>query len=244
MLKKKNILITGVGKGIGFELVKQCLESGSYVYGLTRSKNDLKKFKKFKNCKIFIGDVVNKNSINKILNQSIKDKKFISGFVNNAGIRQRKEFNNISKTELLNVLNTNFISVFVNMQLFSKYLIKTKMSGSIVNIGSIVGKNGFSELSWYASSKAALGGLNKSFAVEMAKHKIRSNIVSPGFIETSYAKNFKKNKKLYKWTISRIPQKRWGKASEVCNLICFLLSEKSSYITGSEYNIDGGWLAN
>ena len=139
----------------------------------------LKVQKILKTVKFFIGDVVNKNSINKILNQSIKDKKFISGFVNNAGIRQRKEFNNISKTELLNVLNTNFISVFVNMQLFSKYLIKTKMSGSIVNIGSIVGKNGFSELSGYASSKAALGGLNKSFAVEMAKHKIRSNIVSP-----------------------------------------------------------------
>tara|TARA_E500000178_G_scaffold356507_1_gene434941 strand:- start:342 stop:1076 length:735 start_codon:yes stop_codon:yes gene_type:complete len=244
MLKKKNILITGVGKGIGYELVKQCLKNDSYVYGLTRSKGDLKKFKNLKNCKIFIGDVINKNSINKILNQSIKDKRIISGFVNNAGMRQRKEFNKISKVDLLNVLKVNFISVFVNMQLFSKYLIKRKSSGSIVNIGSIVGKNGFSELSGYASSKSALSGLNKSFAVEMAKHQIRSNIISPGFIETSYAKNFRKNKKLYNWTISRIPQKRWGKASEVCNLICFLLSEKSSYITGSEYNIDGGWLAN
>ena len=243
MLKRKNILITGVGKGIGYELVKQCVHNGSYVYGLTRSKSDLKKFKNFKNCKIFIGDVRNKNLIKKILNQSIKDKRLISGFVNNAGIRQRKEFNNISQSELFNVLNTNFISVFVNMQLFSKYLIKKKLSGSIVNIGSIVGKNGFSELSGYASSKSALTGLNKSFAVEMAKYNIRSNIISPGFIETSYAKNFKKNKKLYSWTISRIPQKRWGKAGEVCNLICFLLSEKSSYITGSEYNIDGGWLA-
>ena len=243
MLKKKNILITGVGKGIGYELVKQCLSNGYYVYGLTRSKSDLKKFKNLENCKIFIGDVANKSLINKILTQSIKDKRLISGFVNNAGVRQRKEFIKISRTELLDVLNTNLISVFVNMQLFSKYLIKKKLSGSIVNIGSIVGKNGFSELSGYASSKSALTGLNKSFAVEMAKHNIRSNIISPGFIETSYAKNFKKNKKLYNWTISRIPQKRWGKASEVCSLVCFLLSEKSSYITGSEYNIDGGWLA-
>lgn len=244
MLQKKNILITGVGKGIGYELLKQCLDNGSYVYGLTRSKSDLKKFRKLKNCKIFIGDVLNKNSITKILNQSVKDKRFISGFVNNAGIRQRKKFNNISKIDLLSVLNTNFVSVFMNMQLFSKYLIKKKLSGSIVNIGSIVGKNGFKELSGYASSKSALTGLNKSFAVEMARYNIRSNIISPGFIETSYAKKFKKNKKLYNWTISRIPQKRWGKSSEVCGLICFLLSEKSSYITGSEYNIDGGWLAN
>ncbi len=126
MLKKKNILITGVGKGIGYELVKQCLNNGSYVYGLTRSKSDLKKFKNLKNCKIYIGDVINKNLINRILSQSIKDKRLISGFVNNAGIRQRKEFNNISKIDLLNVLNTNFVSVFVNMQLFSKYLIKKK----------------------------------------------------------------------------------------------------------------------
>ena len=67
-----------------------------------------------------------------------------------------------------------------------------KTKGSIVNIGSIVGNNGFSELSGYASTKTALIGLTKSFAVEMAKDNIRANLVNPGFIKTSYFEKFKK----------------------------------------------------
>jgi len=77
----------------------------------------------------------------------------------------------------------------------------------------------------------------------MAKNKIRANIVSPGFTETSYFNKFKKKKKLYNWTISRIPMGRWGKPKEVANLISFLLSDNSEYITGENINIDGGWLS-
>jgi len=71
---------------------------------------------------------------------------------------------------------------------------KNKTKGSIVNIGSIVGNNGFPELSGYASPKTALLGLTKSFSAEMAKYNIRANIINPGFIKTSYFKNFKKKK--------------------------------------------------
>jgi len=115
---------------------------------------------------------------------------------------------------------------------------------SVVNIGSIVGINGFNELSGYASTKKAMDGLTKSLAVEYAEDKIRFNIIHPGFIKTSYYKKFKKNKKkLYNWTISRIPQKRWGEAKEVSSLVCFLLSDNSSYITGQSICVDGGWTA-
>ena len=75
----------------------------------------------------------------------------------------------------------------------------------------------------------------------MAKKNIRANLVNPGFIKTSYFKNFKKKKNLYNWTLSRIPQKRWGDPNEVSNLICFLLSDLSTYINGTSINIDGGW---
>ena len=127
------------------------------------------------------------------------------------------------------------------MQIYSSYAIEKKISGSVVNIGSIVGEQGFSELTGYASTKTALIGLTKSFAVEMSKNNLRANIVNPGFVKTSYFEKFKKNKSLYKWTLSRIPQKRWGRADEVSNLICFLLSDLSTYINGTNINIDGGW---
>ena len=77
----------------------------------------------------------------------------------------------------------------------------------------------------------------------MATHNIRANLINPGFVKTSYFNKFKKKKKLYKWTLSRIPQKRWGEPTEVSNLICFLLSDLSDYINGASINIDGGWTA-
>ena len=241
MLLNKNILVTGVGKGLGLDLLNKIISYNGYVYGITRSKEDLKKFKNVKNCKVFLGDVRNTAIIKKIIIQSKKDKRVINGLVNNAAERQRIKFTNINKKKLMNLFEVNFFSVFENMKTYSNYLKVKKTKGSIVNIGSIVGNNGFSELSGYASTKTALIGLTKSFAVEMAKNNIRANLVNPGFIKTSYFEKFKQKKDLYKWTISRIPQKRWGNPSEVSNLICFLLSDLSSYINGASINVDGGW---
>ncbi len=241
MLSNKNIIVTGVGKGLGFDLLNKIVSYNGYVYGITKSKEDLTKFKNIKNCKVFLGDVRNTTIFKKIIIQSKKDKRIISGLVNNAGERQRIKFNNINKKKLLHLFEVNFFSIFENMQIYSGYLKSKKTQGSIVNVGSIVGNNGFSELSGYASTKTALIGLTKSFAVEMAKDNIRANLVNPGFIKTSYFEKFKKNKKLYNWTISRIPEKRWGNPNEVSNVICFLLSDLSSYINGTSINVDGGW---
>ena len=77
----------------------------------------------------------------------------------------------------------------------------------------------------------------------MAKYGIRANCISPGFTKTSFYTKFKKNKKLYNWTLSRIPSRRWGEPKEVSNLICFLLSNNSNYINGEDISIDGGWLS-
>ena len=241
MLTNKNIIVTGVGKGLGYDLLQRIISYDGFVYGITRSKSDLKKFKNLKKCKVFLGDVQDINVFKKIITESKIDKRDINGLVNNAGERQRIKFNNISKKKLLDLFEINFFSIFKSMQLYSNYLKTKKIQGSIVNIGSIVGTNGFSELSGYASTKTALVGLTKSFAVEMAKNNIRANLVNPGFIKTSYYKNFKKKSNLYKWTLSRIPQKRWGNPNEVSNLICFLLSDLSTYINGTSINIDGGW---
>ncbi len=241
LLKNKNIFISGAGKGIGFALTLEALKEGAFVYALIRSRKDSKKFKNLRNIKIFYGDIKNNLLIKKIILQSIKDKKRISGVVNNAGIRQRLDFNKIRYNDLKKIFENNFFSVFFVMQLFAKYFIKYKVPGSIVNLGSIVGKLGFKQLSGYASTKSALTGLTKSFATEMSKYNVRANVVNPGFTKTSYFKKFKSRKKLYNWTLSRIPMNRWGEPEEIASLICFLLSKKSSYITGEEINIDGGW---
>ena len=241
--KTNNILVTGAGKGIGQATTNLLISKGSYVYALIKNKKDNKKFKKYKNLKIINGDVNNLNLVKNIFNEANKNKRIITGLVNNAGIRQRKSFLKINKIDLDNVFDTNFFSVFYLMQIFAKNLIKKKTPGAIVNISSIVGQTGFAELSSYASTKGAIISLTKCFATEMAKFKIRANSISPGFTETSYYKKFKKKQKLYNWTLSRIPLKRWGKSEEISNLIIFLLSKNSSYINGENINIDGGWLS-
>ena len=241
---KKVVFITGAGKGIGRALTDSLLSKGAYVYVLTRSKNTMKDLLINKNIKIFYGDVSNVKLIKKIFQTSLKDKKIISAIINNAGVRQRKKFLKIKPKDIEDVFKTNFFSIFNIMQIYCLYSIKHNIKSSIVNIGSIVGENGFSELAGYSSTKGALKSLTKCVAVEHAKDKIRANIVVPGFIKTSYFKKFKKDKKrLYNWTLNRTPMLRWGESNEVVNLIEFLISNESSYITGSSFNVDGGWLS-
>ena len=194
--KISNILVTGAGKGIGFSTANLLLKKNHYVYALIKDRKDNKKFNNIKNLKIINGDVNDFVLIKKIFKQSNKEKKIITGLVNNAGVRQRKNFLDVSSKDLKQVFNTNFFSIFFIMQEFSKNLIKKRLSGSIVNISSIVGQSGFSQLSSYGSTKGALSSLTKCFAVEMAKKNIRANIVSPGFTETSYFNKFKKKKDL------------------------------------------------
>ena len=238
-----NILVTGAGKGIGQATTNLLISKGYYVYALIKNKQDNKKFKGFKNIKIINGSVNNLNLIKKIFSEANNHNRIITGLVNNAGVRQRKNFLKINKTDLKHVFDTNFFSVFYLMQIFAKNLIEKKIPGAVVNISSIVGQTGFNELSSYASTKGAIISLTKCFATEMAKYRIRANSISPGFTETSYFKNFKKKQKLYNWTLSRIPLKRWGRSDEISNLIFFLLNKNSSYINGENINIDGGWLS-
>ena len=126
MLKNKNILVTGAGKGIGESSVKNLINNGAFVYALVKDKRDSKKFKKLNNLKIYNGNVLNEKLINRIIKDSLKNKKPINCLVNNAGIRLRKEFIKINNNELRKVLEINFFSIFSILQIFSKFWIKKK----------------------------------------------------------------------------------------------------------------------
>jgi NAD(P)-dependent dehydrogenase (short-subunit alcohol dehydrogenase family) len=246
MLKNKNILITGISKGIGKELFFECVKLEANVFAVCRNKSDLQKFKfNKKKITIFFGDVTDNKFVSTIFNYFSKKKIKLDGLVNNAGQRQRLTFEKIDRVSLDHVMNVNFFSIFFIIQKFIKNINKNKEC-SIVNIGSIVGNKGFKELSGYASSKSALEGLTKCLAVELTPKfkKLRINNVNPGFTQTSFYNEFKNKKKsLYNWTLKKIPIGRWGKTKEVSKLIIFLLSNNSSYINGQSINIDGGWTA-
>ena len=247
---KKNILVTGAGKGIGQKILFDCIDQFNFVYAIIRNKSDLIQVKKKVNndkCKLYLGDISNLNLIKKILLDSKKINKDINGIVNNAGERQRENFLNINKNKINSIFKSNFFNHFYLLQKVITDFKKNKRINknlSVVNIGSIVGVNGFAHLSGYASTKSALEGLTKSLAVEFACDQIRFNIVHPGFIKTSYYENFKKkHQKLYNWTLEKTPLGTWGESSDISELVMFLLSEKSKYITGQSICVDGGWTA-
>ena len=244
MLSKKIVLITGISKGIGKACMETCLDKNAFVIGITRSKINKKmyKIKKNQNLKIIHGDITNKTTIKKILSYQKQKKIFINSIINNAGIRFRKDFINIKIDEYKKVFENNFYSIVSLTKEFIKIAVKNKKVISIVNLSSIVGSRGFSQLSAYASSKGALDAFTKCIAVEYPKN-VRINNVSPGFTKTSYYEKFKKNKKLYNWTLNNTPMNRWANSKEVSNLIVFLISDESKYITGQNIYIDGGWTA-
>ena len=244
--KNKNFVLTGAGKGIGFATLQRLYDADANIAIITRSKIDINKIKKkFSSKKVFsfCGDFSFEKD-RKLFFEYVKKKMIkIDGLINNAGMRQRKKFDSISKYDLDNIYEVNLKSIFFLTQNFLKII--NKNTGSIINISSIVGPHGFKDLSGYALSKAGLIGLTKSLAIELAGKKIRVNSVSPGFVKSSYARKFKKNlPDLYKFTISKTPLKRWGDCEEVADLILFLLSKNSLYITGNNIFIDGGWSAN
>ncbi|MBT6600232.1 MAG: SDR family oxidoreductase [Nitrospina sp.] len=246
LVREKTIAVTGAGKGIGRACVELLLKQGANVIALTRSEDDvldLKKVFKDQNFLVFQGDVTVRNDLVALLNLGCKNFGRVHGLVNNAGIRQRKNFFNITEEDWENVINVNLTSCFHSIQVFGKHMVEQK-GGSIVNVSSVAGMLGLADLSGYVSSKAGLIGLTKALAVELAPKNIRVNVLCPAFIETSFAEDFKMNQpELHRFTIERTPMARWGKASEVSPLIAFLLSDFSEFITGGVYPIDGGWTA-
>jgi len=244
MLKKKIVLITGVGKGIGLSCLKLCIENNAFVIGVTRSKKDYKDLNIIykNNCKIILGDIRSSITLKKIINFQKKNKLFINSLVNNAGMRFRKSFLNTDIKEYKKVFEHNFFSIVRLSKIMIDLAIKNKKQISIVNLSSIVGSRGFDELSAYGSSKGALDAFTKCIAIEFPKY-VKINNVCPGFTKTSYFDKFKKNKKLYNWTLKNIPVKKWANANEIAELIVYLVSDKSSYITGQNFYIDGGWTA-
>ncbi len=241
-LENKIVLVTGAGKGLGFDLVKKLDKNTVKTYCIVRSSSDLRKFKNFKYCYFIKGDITKIHDIKKIFKLAKKNKHNINCLVNNAGQRQRVKLKYLSEKKLRDIFEINFFAQFNCIKEFINHY-NYKKSGSIVNIGSIVGQVGFRELAGYASTKTALLGLNKCLSLELINKNIRCNIVNPGFIKTSYFNKFKTKKKLYNWTLNKIPSGRWGEPREISELICFLLSDKSSYINGESINIDGGWLS-
>ncbi|OHB11773.1 MAG: hypothetical protein A3G46_01520 [Candidatus Zambryskibacteria bacterium RIFCSPLOWO2_12_FULL_39_16] len=246
-LKNKVCIITGSGKGIGRETAKLFCASGAKLALMTRNDDDLLTLKKeagFEDGRMlyFCGDVSNEQEVVEFVKQTIDRFKKIDVLINNAGMRFRKRFLDTTTEDWNKIINTNLNSVYYFCREVGRYMVSVKR-GKIVNIASIIGTLGLPELAAYGTSKGGMITLTKCLATEWSEYNINVNAIAPGFCETSYAENFKKKTDLYKFTLDRTPQGKWGSSLDVANACLFLSSDASKYITGETLNVDGGWSA-
>ena len=245
LLKDKVCIVTGAGKGFGEEIAKEFYAQGAKLALITRSQKDIDNLMvKFDSERVLsvCGDVSDGSAVSQFISQTINEFGVIDVLVNNAGMRFRKEFLDIGNDELDQVLNVNLKSVVSLCQEVLPHMVKNN-GGKIINMSSIAGTLGFSDLSGYVMSKAAIIGLTKSLAVEFAGKNIQINTLAPGFCKTSYFEKFQENTELYDFTLSRIPMNRWGSSKEVADVCVFLASNMSNYMTGEVLKVDGGWSA-
>ena len=243
MEERKTVLVTGASRGIGKEVALKYAENGyDVVINYVSSKTDVKALEnEFKekgvDSLIIKADVSKQEEVQELVDKAIEKFGKIDVLVNNAGITKDNLLMRMSEEEFDKVIEINLKGTYLVTKAVTKYMMK-KRSGSIINLSSVVGVAGNAGQCNYSASKAGIIGFTKSVAKELASRNIRANAVAPGFIETDMTNVLSDSVK--ESIHNQIPLKRMGKAKEVAELIYFLGSEKSSYITGQVINIDGG----
>lgn len=146
----------------------------------------------------------------------------------------------MTESEWSEVLDVNLTGLFACCQVAYKILAD---GGSIVNIASILGSVGTPRLAAYSATKGGIHALTRTLALEWAHRGVRVNSVSPGYFETDLTKGLREHPVHSKALLDRVPLGRFGTAAELVPLVQFLISPGSSYVTGADFTIDGGWSA-
>ncbi len=243
MSENNVVFVTGGSRGIGKQVALTYAEHGyNVVINYVSDKTDVEALKKEFDEKgveslILKADVSNQQEIDEIVKKAIDKFGKIDVLVNNAGITKDNLLMRMKEEEFDRVIEINLKGTFLVTKAVTKYMMKQR-NGSIINLSSVVGVSGNAGQCNYSASKAGIIGFTKSIAKELASRNIRANAVAPGFIETDMTNVLSDSIK--ESIYNQIPLKRMGTAREVAELIYFLGSEKSSYITGQVINVDGG----
>jgi len=238
----KTALITGGSRGIGSAIALALGKNFHVVVGFANAEE---KANDVVNEIIAAGgsassvqiNIANAESVDNAFSTVEKKYSSVDVLINNAGVTQDNILPRMKESEWLEVIQTNLTGSFYTSQRAIKLMMKNKW-GRIVFISSVVGISGNQGQANYAASKAGLIGLAKSISKEMGSRNITSNVVAPGYIETDMTSFLNDENK--ENIIEQLSIKRIGKPEDISNVVSFLCSEESEYITGQVIPVDGG----
>jgi 3-oxoacyl-[acyl-carrier protein] reductase len=244
-LKEKRILVTGATRGIGKAIALSLADQGAHIVfnyrtGKEGIAEELKAELTARGASSAVGlafDITDVDTLTQELQSYVQNYGLITGLVNNAGISKDTLLLRLKPSEIDQMIDTNLKGAMYITQALSRSFLKAE-NVSIVNMSSIVGLMGNPSQVAYAASKAGLIGFTKAVAKELAPKGLRCNAICPGFIATDMTDAL--DDKVKEAYLSSIPLRRFGDAQEVANLVNFLLSQASGYMTGEIIKIDGG----
>jgi 3-oxoacyl-[acyl-carrier protein] reductase len=242
MAEKRLAVVTGAARGIGRAIVLELLRQGRVVAGvdvMEDSLADLKKVVKEAGFDVVTrcADITNTAKYTEVLDGLADEFGGIGILVNNAGITRDNLLIRMTDEEFDKVIAVNLRAAFVGTRVAAKSMLRNKF-GRIVNISSVSGVMGNAGQANYSASKAALIGLAKTTARELAKKNVTANCVAPGFIDTEMAR--KLPQPVIDAAVELIPMRRMGSVDDVAQAVAFFCRDDAGYITGQVLCVDGG----
>ncbi len=240
-------IVTGGGQGLGRVFCQAFAEAGADLviaeYNPQTGVEAAEEMRSLGRKALFIQtDVRKKDSVETMVARAVAEFGKVDFIMNNAGIAQWIEAENMSEQDWRNMMDVNLNGVFLCCQAVGRHMIERRQ-GAIINIASMSGLivNFPQPQAAYNTSKAAVIHLTKSLAWEWAKYNVRVNAIAPGYMSTPMAQPFFQDPKYGGLWMEAIPMKRPGEPSELAGVALLLASAASSYITGATIVVDGGY---